>query len=88
MRTAPERADTSRPAEERLRRRCPEAHDEFGRDCLELGLEPVPARSDLGRVRLVVDSPFPGWAPLEVLDRVGHVDAIGRDAGLTEQLAQ
>src|SRR6188768_1630942 len=84
MWAAAELTDTSGSTEERLRGRRSEAHDELGPDGHQLQLEPVPARPDLGRVRLVMDPALSGRAPFEVLDRVRQVHVVRDDVGLVE----
>src|SRR5688572_13314887 len=89
-----------RAAEQRLRRGRAEADDDLRLHDLELGLEPRPARLDLGGVRLGVNADLAAPAPptpaaqtgrrlpLEVLDRVGHVRRPAVDAGFGQPLVE
>src|SRR5258706_6419583 len=57
-------------------------------DCLELRLEPRPARFDLRHAWFLVDAPLAARLPFEVLDRVGEVDVAPQDAGILERLVE
>ena len=70
--------------EQRLRRRRAQADDRARLHGLDLGQEPGHAGADLGGVRLRVDAALAARLPLEVLDRVGHVDGAAIDARLLE----
>jgi hypothetical protein len=72
-------------AEQRLRRSRAEAADRARLERRDLGLEPGPAGAHLVRARLLVQAPLAALGPLEVLDRVGHVDALARQARLGER---
>jgi hypothetical protein len=65
--------------------------DQAGADDVQLAQQPGLAGLDLGAVGLLVDAALAGADELEVLDRVGEVDAAALDAGLgqrpLEQLA-
>jgi len=54
----------------------------------ELGLEPRAARGQLAPARLRVDAALAARLPLEVLDRVRHVDRFPVDARLREGLVE
>src|SRR6266704_1930758 len=57
-------------------------------DHLDLSLEPRPARPHLPGVGLFVQPPLASDGEPEMLDGVGHVDALAVDAGLFEGLLQ
>src|SRR5436190_9759459 len=80
--------DAEVPPEKCLRRGGAETDEHPRLDNLELGLEPRPARGDLGPVRLLVDPPLAAGLPLEVLDDVRHVDLAPVDPGFLERLVQ
>ena len=54
----------------------------------ELGLPPLPARSHLGGIRLLVDAHLAASFELEVLHRVRHVDLRAIDARVLERLVE
>ena len=65
-----------RVAQQRLRGRAPQRHDDFGLDQPDLLLEPRVAGAHLGRVGLLVEPPLDQLLAheLEVLDRIGDVN--------------
>src|SRR5919201_1906907 len=66
----------------------PQADDYAGPDHRQLGVEPRPAGLDLGRIGLLMEPFLAARLPLEVFDRVGHVDQGPVDAGLLEGAIQ
>src|SRR5205085_5829971 len=61
-------------SEDRLRRRRAHANEQARPNDSELRFEPGPARSDLARVRLLVDAALATRFPFEMLHRVGDVN--------------
>jgi hypothetical protein len=57
-------------------------------DCFELGLEPRSAGKNLPRVRLAVQPPLAAGGPLEVLDGIGHIDLLARNARFFQHLIE
>ena len=82
---APMRRHLELTAEQRLRRRSPQADDHARLDHLDLGGQPRPAGGDLTGVGLFVDSPLSPRDPLEVLHHVGDVRIAAIDLGLGER---
>jgi hypothetical protein len=60
-------------SEDRLSRRCAEAHDNVRRDQRSFRFEPRPAGFRFRRIRLLVNPAFPSLFELEVLDCVCNV---------------
>src|SRR5258706_15611502 len=54
----------------------------------DLRQKPRPARRNLGRVRLLVDTPFAARLPLEMLDNVRYVDRRPVNPSLGERLVE
>src|SRR5581483_11191329 len=73
--------------EHRLRRGGAHQDDQVRPHRLQLGVEPRPAGADLLAVRLLMEAALATLYPAEVLDRVGDVDAVARDAGGLEAFA-
>ena len=81
-------SDADLRSEQRLCRRGSEQHDDVRLYRGELGLPPLRARPDLGRVGLLVETHLAGGGPLEVLDRIGDVDAVAIDSRLVEHAVE
>ena len=77
--------DAELPPEERLRSRRTETDEHARLDDRELGVEPRPARGELGGVRLVVDTTLAARLPLEVLHRIRDVHLVAIDTGFVER---
>ena len=77
----------SRP-EQSLRGCCSQAHDQFGLDALDFGLEPGKASSDLARARFRVQASFAARSPFEVLHDVRHVGGLAFDSDFGESFVQ
>src|SRR3982751_1274361 len=67
-------------ADHRLRRGRAERDDDVRLDRLDLALEPLMAGVDLALRRGLVKAPLAAQLPLEVLDRVRHVEMLAIDA--------
>jgi hypothetical protein len=65
-----------------------QAHDHARPNRVELREEPRAARLELGGVGLLVDPLLPARLELEVLDRVGQVDVLARQARLRQGLVE
>lgn len=85
---APLTRNPERRTEERLGGGRPQTDHELRLDHLDFRIEPGTAGGDLRRIRLLVQPPLPLWFPLEVLDRVGHVDTGAVDARLEKGFVQ
>lgn len=70
--------------QQRLRRRCAQAHDDSRLDQRDLGLEPRTARGNLRGVRFLMDPAFASFFEFEVLDDVGDIYGGSVDAGLAQ----
>ena len=68
--------------QQRLCRRCTQAHDDSRLDQRNLGLEPRTARVNLPRVRFLMDPAFAPFLEFEMLDDVGDIYGGSVDAGL------
>jgi hypothetical protein len=70
-----------RVAQKRLRSRRAETYERVGFYQPEFGIEPWPARLNLRRTRLFVDTPLSPFRrrPFEVLDHIGDVDILSLD---------
>ena len=75
-------------AEKRLRSGRAHEDEDIRPYGLELGIQPGPARCELGRVRLLVDPPLAARLPLEVLDRVRDVGEPAVDSGGRQALVE
>src|SRR2546421_9593770 len=64
----------------RLRRGCAERHDDMRLDGLDLPLEPLVTGVDLALRRGLVQAALATQLPLEVLDRIGDIEAVALDA--------
>ena len=71
-------------AEKSLRRSGPQAYDDFGFECGDLGFEPRTARGDFGGAGFFVDAALAARFPLEMFDGVGDVDFPAVDASFGE----
>ena len=71
--------------QQRLSRRCAQAHDDPRLDQRNLGLEPRTARVDLRRIRFLMDPAFAPFLEFEVFDDVRDVYRSSVDAGLTQR---
>ena len=74
--------------EERLRRRCAEAHDHLWTHCRDFGIEPRSASRDLNRVRFFVNAPLPSRLPLEVFHHIRDIDVASGNAGRRKRFVQ
>src|SRR3954470_24166841 len=71
---SPLTGNAERRAKNCLSRRCAQANEQTWPDESQLGLEPRAAGSDLARVGLFVETPFPARLPFKMFYGVRHVD--------------
>src|SRR5688500_17015420 len=65
-----------------------EADDDVGTDAREIAFQPEPARALLGRIRAAVQARLAAALELEMLDRIGDVDAAAVDAEFLQRAVE
>lgn len=67
-------------AKQRTQRRRAERDDDLRLNLADLLFQPIHARGDLRLRGRFVDTALTAWFPLEMLYRIGHVDAVAADS--------